>query len=191
MKYPVPCECGQIHRVAATLAGSQLACACGREVAIPSLSKLKANAGQAPLSAELRIQHMLQLGMLPEERACRLCDVETDHTFYCWAVCEKVEVKAGRRVHWWFVVLVALSMGLIWTVGTLLIYIRRRADETEVGRDVRYRLPLRICNGCTARMTDYVTLKDTFWSVPVYRELLDKYPDTALAFDAERKGVTL
>lgn len=187
MKYPVPCECGQVHRVAATLAGSQLACTCSREVAVPSLSKLKVKAGEAPLSAELRIQHMLQLGMLPEETSCRLCGTETKHTFYCWAVCERVEVKRGPSV--WTIVVTYVFFGFLF--AAIMAALRDRTGETEMGRDVRFRLPLRVCEKCSPELKDYATLKETVWRVPVYRELIDKYPDTALAFDAERKGVTL
>ncbi len=38
--YQIPCECGRIHDVARTQAGSAVTCECGKEVAIPTLREL-------------------------------------------------------------------------------------------------------------------------------------------------------
>jgi hypothetical protein len=46
--YTVECECGRRLEVAAGAAGSRLGCACGREVAVPSLRELRLRAGPGP-----------------------------------------------------------------------------------------------------------------------------------------------
>jgi hypothetical protein len=189
VNYPVQCDCGQVHRVAATLAGTRLPCRCGREVAVPSLIRLKSAAGQAVLSPEVRLDQMLQLQMLPEETRCLVCDTPTPNTYFFWATCERVTVEVAWGHKWWNLVLMWLCFG--W-VGMILAYVSgRESGDREHGRDVRFRLPLRVCPECTPRMTSPEVLKETVLTVPIYAELLDKYPGAELALDAERKGVDL
>ena len=48
MRYPVPCECGRVVKAAETEAGLTLRCACGRDVAVPSLRELRNDPGRIP-----------------------------------------------------------------------------------------------------------------------------------------------
>jgi hypothetical protein len=61
--------------------------------------------------------------------------------------------------------------------------------DTVHGRDVRYRLPLRICPDCTGQLRDARLLKETLLDVPVYAELLDKYPHADVSLDLELAGI--
>jgi hypothetical protein len=45
----------------------------------------------------------------------------------------------------------------------------------ETGKDRYFRLPLRICDQCSPRLTDAKSIKRALRSVPIYRKLLDKY----------------
>jgi hypothetical protein len=134
---------------------------------------------------------MLNLGMLPEESCCLICNKPTDHICGVWAVCERVEPAAETHRSWLVHVLLILFIGLFFYIVILAYLLRRDSRNEERGRDVRLRLPLRVCPDCTLQLKDYEKLKQTVWSVAVYDELFDKYPETELALEAERKGVTL
>jgi hypothetical protein len=55
---------------------------------------------------------------------------------------------------------------------------------------VRFRLPLRVCRDCTDQLRDAGVLKATLLEVPVYAELLDKYPGAGLSLDVGLAGLT-
>src|SRR5204863_9925882 len=99
MLYPVQCECGRTHQVAAAMAGGRVACPCGRHLVVPSLSKLKGQSGRLAMSAEVRLDDMLQRGMLPQETNCLLCRNPTVAVAYCWTTCEWPQVE---HEHGWF-----------------------------------------------------------------------------------------
>ena len=187
MTYPVRCDCGQVHRVAATLAGSRFTCPCGREVAVPSLSRLKAAAGETAFSPDVRVEQMLNLGMLPQETRCVVCGTATSGVAHVWATCERAFVKKDPSRTWW---VVALGWFFFGWLALILLLLRARDDRVH-GSDVQFRLPLRVCPDCAPDLAAPGTLRDAVLAVPIYAELLDKYPDAGLALDAERKGVDL
>src|SRR5262245_25842314 len=92
--YPVTCDCGATHHVDATAAGSKLACCCGCSVEVPSLVRLKANAGEASISADFEIEHLLATNSLPVEPNCYNCDIATTHCRHVLTECERVIVQA-------------------------------------------------------------------------------------------------
>jgi hypothetical protein len=150
-------------------------------VAVPSLSALKASAGESAMSAEVRIEQMLQRGMLPEETACLVCRTPTKHAAHAWMVCERATVQqpgdweTGR---WWFVTML---------FGFLTF--RKQLRETTEGRDLRFRLPLRVCRDCAGPLRNPKVLKGILLDVPVYAELLDKYPDADVSLDVGLAGI--
>jgi hypothetical protein len=97
---------------------------------------------------------------------------------HSWTVCEReLQVQAaGWKVGY---------LGLVF--GVLSFWKER--DRTE-GRDVRFRLPLRVCRDCTDQLRDPRVLKETLLAVPVYAELLDKYPDADVSLDVGLAGLT-
>jgi len=176
--YAVQCKCGAVRPVSATDAGGRVACACGREVVVPSLSALKASAGQSAMSAEVRIEQLLARGLLPEGTTCLVCRRATNDVAHCWTVCERERQvqAAGWKVGY---------LGLVF--GVLSFWKER--DRTE-GRDVRFRLPLRVCRDCTDQLREAGVLKTALLEVPVYAGLLDKYPDADLSLDVGLAGLT-
>jgi hypothetical protein len=189
MSYPVQCDCGQVQRVPGTLAGSLVTCRCGRQVRVPPLSRLKQAVGETVLSPQVRIEQMLRLGLLPEETRCVVCGAPTEGTVRFWATCERVSVQEEWGAKGWQLVAFILCFG--W-VGALLAYRARRGDGArEHGRDVQFRLPLRVCPGCAPGLADAVALRDAVWAVPLYAGLLERYPDAVLVPDDPRKGINL
>jgi hypothetical protein len=168
--------------VSATDAGCRIACACGRELVVPSLSALKASAGQSARSAEVRIEQLLRRGLLPEGTTCLLCRSTTKDVAHCWTVCERAIVQ--QPTGWYLSALNVVSM----LFGVLTF--RKVLHETSKGRDLRLRLPLRVCGNCTGQLRDPRVLKETLFAVPVYAELLDKYPDADVSLDVGLAGLT-
>ena len=183
MLYKIRCECGRTQQVPATMAGGRVPCVCGLEVLVPSLSKLKGQTGQSAMSAEIRLDEMLQRGVLPEETNCLLCRKPTTSVAYCWTTCERPQVE---RAHGWFHYVMRTVMfdllGLARDMG-------HNEGDTVHGRDVRYRLPLRVCPECTSQLRDARLLKETLLDVPVYAELLDKYPHAEVSLDLGLAGI--
>jgi hypothetical protein len=187
MTYPVRCECGHVHHIDATLAGSTLVCGCRREVVIPSLSRLKAAAGEKALSPEVRLEQMLSLGMLPQEKTCAICGRPTMDVVFFWATLERAFVKKDPSRVWWILILTWLVLGWLFIILLLL----RARDDRVFGSDVQLRLPLRICSGCAPELTNGSTLHEAVAAVPEYDELLEKFPDAELGLDTKRQGVDL
>jgi hypothetical protein len=182
MNYPLRCECGKQHRVAGTLAGSFISCDCGRQLKVPSLSRLKSHVGESALSPEVRLDQMLQLGMLPVETRCGCCGKETPNVVHFWVVCEQIEVYDAARMNWFATILIALSFDFV----SLLEH-----DDRERGSDIRLRLPLRVCDGCAPQLKEQAILEKAVWSIPVYGDLREKYPRAELSLEAELRPVIL
>ena len=187
MTYPLRCACGKVYRVGAAQAGSHYTCPCGRRLVVPSLSRLKMAAGEEVLSPDVRVEQMLQLGMLPHETHCLLCGRATTGVTHVWAVCERAFVKKDASRVWW---VIALSWIFLGWLGLLLLLVRGR-DDREHGSDVQLRLPLRVCPECGPDLVGPGALREAVLAVPEYADLLGKYPDAALSLDGERKGVNL
>jgi hypothetical protein len=186
MTYPVRCACGKVYQISASLAGSHYTCACGKELVVPSLSQLKMAAGEEVLSPVVRLEHMAQLGMLPQETRCVTCGQATTGVTHFWAICERAFVKRDPNREWWVVALGWLFLGWL----ALLILLRARDDRVH-GSDVRLRLPLRVCPECAPDLAGPGALSEAVLGVPLYADLLNQYPAAELALDAERKGVNL
>ena len=187
MKYPVRCECGKVYHFSAAQAGNRYTCPCGRELVVPSLTRMRSAAGEQVLSPEVRLEQMLRLGMLPQQTRCVVCRTETMGVTHFWAICERAFVKKDTgRVLW----AIALLWFFIGWLGALLLLVRSRDDRVH-GTDVRLRLPLRVCPECIPALQEPGRLEESVLAVPLYADLLDRYPNAELAFDAERRGVNL
>jgi hypothetical protein len=169
MSYSVVCECGQACSVTAGAAGTRIACTCGREVAVPPLHILRRQAGEAALSPELEIESLLQEGRVPDGLECRRCGATTDAVAHVHVECERPE--EDRRVG---TLTMILSFWFGWLTA-LLAFAQSGREAPVHGRNVSYRLPLRLCRGCTAACRDDA-LKDALRKEPVYGRLLAKYP---------------
>lgn len=165
--YTVRCECGAGHAVAGTAAGTRLDCACGRTVEVPSLSKLRASAGEPTVSAELAIKKMVERDEMPAGTDCLECRLPTRDTATILVVCEQAEFKREQT---------GISVvNLLFGIFTGFFVFNRPVSGELVGRDVSFRLPLRLYRDCLARLGK-ADARRIVAEVPLYRQLLDKYP---------------
>jgi len=178
MEFQIPCECGVTLTVGEGAAGARLRCDCGRTVIVPALDKLHREAGfpEQRVAPEMAVEALLLAGRLPEEDHCVLCGAETDESVTCLTECERAFVDDGRP-SWWQYVLGYLTLGLF---GALVVGASRRTEQ-EWGKDRVFDLPLRICALCRGDVTDSVEAKDAMRRVPLYRALLNKYPDATVS----------
>jgi len=183
MHYAVQCDCGKTLQVPGAMAGGRVTCACGLEVLVPSLSKLKGQSGDSAMSAEIRLDDMLRRGILPQETTCLMCRKPTDAVSYCWTTCERPQVE--NELGWFQIVARVLMFNLLGLASD----IAHAEGDTVHGRDLRYRLPLRVCPECTGQLWDARMLKETLLDVPVYADLLDKYPHADVSLDLGLAGI--
>jgi hypothetical protein len=174
MNYELTCECGDKLTVRETAAGATEMCRCGRSIVVPSLHILRRMAGvpEPGLAPELVVETLLLAGKLPQEEGCVLCGVRTETLIYCKTDCERAYVASGQP-RWWAYALGFLTCGWL---GVLAAAASRRADR-EWGKDRIYDLPLRICVACRPSLTSPEDLTAALYRVPVYRALLNKFPD--------------
>jgi hypothetical protein len=174
MRYRVSCECGDVVRVAEEAAGTVVSCYCGRAVQVPSLRALRRQAGvlEPATSPEMAVEALLLAGELPEERHCVLCGTATNGVVLCRTECELARVeKSGPPL--WAVIAGFLTFGIL---GAAAVAATSSDSGVEWGKDRLFDLPLRVCDGCKARLADARALKDALCQAPLYRRLLAKYP---------------
>jgi hypothetical protein len=183
VEFGVTCECGQTGTVSQGAAGTSVSCPCGRTVPVPSLRELQRLAGveRAQPSPELVVEVMLAKRQLPQERHCVLCEEATDGILCCTAECEKAYVEGGpswrsQALGFFILSLISLVFGWIW-----LIILGRDKVEREQGKDRIYVLPLRICEECRRHLTQPEAIIAAMLRVPLYKQLLDKYPETTVS----------
>lgn len=168
--YPVACECGKEQAVTGGQAGSSLPCACGRTMEVPSLGALKRSVGQASISADLEIKHRLAEGSLPLEDDCVLCGAATRNVVMTRVVCEQAEKR--DRIPWWYWLLIPIGL---W-VAVLVLVAYARGESRTLGRDVTFRLPVRVCDECDPGVWTLDAAREALLRSPLYARLLGKYP---------------
>jgi hypothetical protein len=181
MNHRVDCECGDGVTVEETAAGTTVLCRCGRGVVIPSLRELRRRAGRAEpaVSQDLAVESLLLAGKLPEEDHCVLCGVATD-TYLCYRTeCERARVEGPRPARWTYLP-AFLAFGWLGAIGIAVARSKAR-DSQEWGEDRIYSLPLRICGPCGEGLTDPTKVKAALRRVPLYRRLLEKYPQARVS----------
>src|SRR5262249_37963729 len=101
---------------------------------------------------------------------------------YCWTVCERANVQqpSDWEPSWWAPITVFFG----W------ISFRKITRETVDGRDLRLRLPLRVCASCRDQLRDTLVLKETLQDVPIYADLLDRFPDADVSLDLGLSDMT-
>jgi hypothetical protein len=167
MEFQLRCGCGETITVTEAKAESEVLCRCGGTVPVPSFFELKRLAGVPPVAPELAIERLLAAGRLPEETECVVCGVRTDDICRCWVDCEQAVVRpGGTGLH---------PVSLLTALLGLVVFSSRRAEE--YGRDRLFYLPLRVCAGCRSGMLQHEpAVKTALGRVPLYRQLLEKYP---------------
>jgi hypothetical protein len=166
--YPVRCECGATLQVPGAAAGTTRTCRCGRAVEVPTLARLKTSVGEATVSADLELEHLVAAGALPLEQECVTCGRQTSHCAVVSVVCERPE-ETGHVPLW--------QQVLLFTVSLWLYVLQMMTKRTEVhGRNVAFQLPVRVCPGCAEGLTTKAAVRDVLTRTPVYERLLGKYP---------------
>lgn len=173
--YSISCVCGKTHEVTSGQAGTEITCACGKTVAVPSLANLRRQAGEPTASAEMLIEAKLQSGQLPEESHCLCCDTETEDVLNAEIICEKITEHTGGKNAG----IIAAFFGLF-AYALAAIVDSSSKSVTAQGRDVRFRVPLRICKECSSSLTGS-DLRETLKKESLYQRLLEKYPEASVS----------
>jgi hypothetical protein len=191
--YRLPCACGSSITVREASAGAKIPCGCGRTVVVPSLRDLRRMAGAAEpsFSPEFVVEAMLVAGRLPEGNNCLLCGLGTDHSLCCMTTCELAYV-GEIKPPWAIRFSVEKGLGLIPGVGQLFALIAgllldRTTVTGEWGRDRVFPLPLRVCPACAQDLTNPEEIKRAMFLVPVYKDLLEKYPRATIAILSQKR----
>jgi hypothetical protein len=181
--FNIDCPCGKQNTVSGGSAGATIVWACGQAITVPSLSKLREQAGLPPYDPGplLLIQHLLATNQLPGTKLCAACGHETDHVVEVRAQCEtSYRTESNDRsigeVLFWL---------LVFTPG--LLFKSRRRTVNEFGRDTVLSLPLPVCDGCRPSLGRRKAIKRSVQKIPLYGELLEKYPDAKLTLVAASK----
>jgi hypothetical protein len=183
VNFRVDCECGIPLKVSEASAGGSVRCVCGRSVPVPPLRDLRVRAGLPPynIAPEVLIEHLLASGELPPDKSCVECGAATDGAVRVITECERTMIPRS---------------GVPWPVGCLLLlfspvlYLLFRAGTAvedsgrveEHGRDKIYTLPVPVCADCRPRLHRQ-TIQDTLRKIPIYEQLLDKFPDAVLRLE--------
>jgi len=177
MSYSVTCECGLVHSVSATDAGSTLRCRCGRSVDVPLLSSLRKSAGDEafPLSTIERIRAMIRDGELPSGDICPCSGRPADDGILVHVQCERTWVRGGEPINSSKVLGCFLVFGWI---GALIASLRMRPRE-DLGRDTSIQVPLRVSSDVRPKLLRMrqKALKAILRQTPVYAQLLDEFPE--------------
>jgi hypothetical protein len=180
------CECGKSHIATEKNAGSQIPCGCGRLVAVPTLSKLRTQAGKDAYvtnPAEAIRKHQRESGSPAGDR-CILCGSTSPIHYTYDAVCESSRLKAassdqsGTNVFW-----IMLVPGVIRLIRRLVKRCDRSTDAVRVGHDIEVSFDLPVCDACTRTAGDMTrprVSKELMRRVPLYNDLLAYYPNLTL-----------
>ncbi len=178
MSYSTTCECGAIHAVAATQAGTTLECKCGRAVCVPALSALRQAAGETPIPLNTieRIEAMIRDGELPSGNVCPVSGRPADRVVHLRVECEQSWVRGGDPMDSGAGFAFMLLFGWI----GLMLASRASRPREELGRDTAVTVPLGVASEARSkvmRMRRQKALKALLRSTPIYAELLDQFPD--------------
>jgi len=181
--FKIDCQCGKQNTVSGGSAGATIVCACGQAIAVPSLSKLREQAGLPPYDPGplMLIQHLLATNQLPGTNRCGACEQETDRVVEVRAQCEtgyrtESNDRSFGEVLFWILV--------FWPV---LLFKSRRRTVNDFGRDTVLSLPLPVCDGCRQSLGRRKAIKQAVQKIPLYGELLQKFPDAKLTLVAASK----
>ncbi|MBI1916441.1 MAG: hypothetical protein HYS12_17160 [Planctomycetes bacterium] len=151
MQFSVPCyACGKRLLVSEGAAGAHLQCECGWEVMVPDLLTLRQQAGlpsHEARPAEL-IAHLVNVGELPEGRACAGCGQDTDEVVETVAQCERLWSHDPGDT----------NVALAWLVHWALPLLVKESEERVFNRGLAVPVPLRLCKGCQGPLGPSVLL---------------------------------
>lgn len=175
--YILPCECGDAITVVASDAGEQSPCRCGRDIAVPPLSRLRTLNGEGAYesSALDRIRSMLAMGSLPAGHNCAISNQPTESCIEFEVICDPLDPPAGPSP---FLVMASLLL----TGGRMIIWRipERKRSQEEWDALERIRIPLLVSpkyhKRIKRRAKDQDYLRELLAIVPVYARLVREYP---------------
>ena len=183
MQFTIHCQCGRAHQIGSELAGTQLACSCGHVTAVPNLSQLRVQAGEAAYDRSLPdvIAQQIADGELPGLN-CVECHRPTDQQWKCVIECERPYVRDGSRspgelVVLWIAYLISSILVVLWLLSD-----RRAEERSQQGRFVAVEAVVRLCPDCR-RSLGWLTrrrMKRLLRKVGIYGQLLDEYPGATI-----------
>jgi hypothetical protein len=159
-------------------AGADLRCDCGRSISVPGLKELRLQAGLPAYdpSPELLLRETFDINDVPGDDGCVACGAATDQIVRVVAECEKAWGKrAGFEWGTFFLSLLLLP---------LVVFRWRNVDQMR-GSDKFFVLPIRVCPQCQQALKGTARIKDCLRHIPVYRRLLDKFPDATVSIASE------
>jgi hypothetical protein len=175
MAYNVTCECGATAPVAASQAGTEIHCRCGKSIIVPTLSALRATGddSEPEASALARVRTLLASGKLPAGDRCPLTGKPADVVVTFHVQCEEPWMRRSEPSA------VQMAM-LIFVLGWLAALFSRRTGEHEVcGNDISIELPVRLSIDAARRLDRnwrQRPLRRLLAKTPAYRDLLKEYP---------------
>lgn len=172
----VQCECGATLPVDASEAGTTIACSCQRSLEVPRLSALRALAGSADDYGSVleRVRSQIKRGELPNNVICPMTGGQATTTLWLEILCERewsrrTDADDGQAM---------LFLMFGGWLGMLFAVMHGGGRET-LGSDVSIMAPLRLSQAGAAkieRMRWQRSLKRVLATTPIYKELLQAYP---------------
>jgi hypothetical protein len=173
MEYLVLCQCGQKVPVKTQDAGTTIHCDCGRDVAVPSLSRLRTMSGIGAYEARAidTVRRMLAEDSLPWGETCAQSGRPTEDE--AWLQVELEPDDGWRNRIWTWVGLVYLC-GL-WMILYGILFKPYAAHDPDNMVILPLRLERRYQRRLAWRGTQR-TLRRLMSTVPVYARLLEEHP---------------
>ena len=171
MDFLIPCSCGKKVTVNQSAAEGQVRCSCGLTITVPSLQDMRVQAGLPPyhIPPEVIIPELLSTGELPGTKSCARCTTETLDRVEILTECERIRTNRTGGFSW----LTLFFTGIFFRIW----YFTGEASEVQIyGKDKVYLLPLPLCGACQALLRGHQEIKQCLRKIPVYGELLDKFP---------------
>jgi hypothetical protein len=185
----VDCSCGRRLPVAATAAGSDFKCACGRTVSIPRLSVLRQQAGIGAFESGIpdRIHRLVTAAELPEGSCCAYCGRPTDQVAELRVQIEQLWMRGPGHARY-MALLVAMLISPFWWLRAIFFESWREEERRELGRDRFVDTPMRICeeDAPKLRSAGQGQLRSILRTVPIYEELLKEYPKSRIYCESSR-----
>ena len=184
MSLYVDCECGTRIDLSPSMAGSQMKCRCGREINIPSLSKLRQDSGEAPYTTNALelIRSRLSDETLPGSE-CIVCRAAATEVIYCRVICERSSKKRSIVSDAEEQSLARYLAGFFIPFLSLARFIRvlsaTRVETEKLGRDTSIEIAFCICQPCrrsTGRLSAR-KLRQLATEIPEYRQLFEEFPN--------------
>jgi hypothetical protein len=176
-RYSLDCSCGRRIEVGPSQAGTKLTCECGAEVAVPSLSKLRASTGADPyeVSTADTIRRMIAEGELPAGDVCELSGKPTEDVLELFVLVTREFIRQERK-QW--LLLLALFVSPIFYFAYGLQGARGKLVPAA-GGETAIPTPVRLSSRYHDRFrkAGQWRLRRLLRRIPIYADLLKDHPE--------------